>query len=73
MRQGQIYLREVGGSSGHQKLVLHGTFLNDRPIESAMPLHSGDRVRLGKHLVMRFDGMDRFSNLYEGDQDAAKG
>jgi FHA domain len=72
-RQGQIYLREVGGASGHQKPPVHGTFLNERRIESAMPLHSGDRVRLGKQFVVRFEGMDRFYGMDAGDQDAAKG
>ncbi len=72
-RQGQIYLREGGGTSGHQKPPVHGTFLNDRRIESAMPLHSGDRVRLGKKLVVRFESKDRFYSMDAGDQDAAKG
>ena len=71
--QGQIYLREAGGGSGHQSPPIHGTFLNDRRIESAMPLHSGDRIRLGRQLLVRYDGLDRFSDYDEGDLDAAKG
>lgn len=49
--RGTRYVLEDAGSSG-------GTFLNDQPVTQAVPLHSGDTIRVGNS-ILRFGERQR--------------
>lgn len=54
---GVFYLSEVISleADGSRKRPVYGTFVNDQQVEGHVRLKDGDRIRLGKRLVLRFD------------------
>lgn len=54
---GTFYISEVTSleADGSRKRPVYGTFVNDQQIEGYVRLRDGDRIRLGKRLVLRFD------------------
>lgn len=58
-RGGQLYVSEVmaADETGRPKRPTHGTFVNDQQIRAPVLLHSGDVIRLGKRVRIRFEGL----------------
>jgi hypothetical protein len=58
-RGGQLYVSEVmaADDTGQPKRPTYGTFVNDQQIEAPVALRSGDEIRLGKRVRLRFEGL----------------
>jgi VWFA-related protein len=59
-RNGGLFLSEIFATEdGSPKRPAFGTFVNDRQIEDQVLLQSGDEIRLGKRVRLRFEGKDQ--------------
>jgi len=60
-RSGQLVLSEAISTDkgGQAKQPTYGTFINDKQIETPVPLYHGDEIRLGTRVRLRFEAVNR--------------
>lgn len=63
-RGGRLYFSEImsADEAGRPRRPTCGTFVNNRQIEASVALRTGDQIRLGKQVRMRFEGIGENSS-----------